>query len=85
MIVHIGQIRVCREYFSKGKSKAILGENIITRKTKKMEKLSPKEIEQFLIIDKEIIGSADYSLSSNKGLDSDDSSPTVTVFTTMFL
>jgi|GEM_PF-6215532 hypothetical protein len=35
MIVHIGQIRVCREYFSKGKSKASLGENIIKQNTKK--------------------------------------------------
>lgn len=85
MIVHIGQIRVCREYFSKGKSKASLGENIITQNIKKMEKLSPKEIEQLLIIDKEIIGSADYFQPANKGLDSDDGLPTVTVFTTMFL
>jgi len=85
MTVHIGQNRVCREYFLKGKSNASLGENIIHKKHKEMEKLSLKEIEQLLIIDKEIIGSADYLQSSNKELSSEDGLPTVTVFTTMFM
>ena len=71
--------------FHKEKSMTSLGEIIIHKNHKEMEKLSVKEIEQLLIIDKEIIGSADYLEASNKELSSEDGLPTVTVFTTMFM
>lgn len=49
-----------------------------------MEKFSKEQIEQFLKIEKEIIGSADHSAISNKGFwgDEEEGGGTITLLTT---
>lgn len=85
--VYIGQTRVGREYFSSPSTWASLVENYYSLKHKIMEKFSQEQIEQFLKIEKETIGSADYIKGSKNGFFGSDEDPdtSLSLFTTMIL